>query len=69
LNRHHFTDAGKLVAVWAAWFVSVPWGPLAQFLSVVFTLLLIAEKLGLLKHLTAWGNRVWQRIKARWNRE
>lgn len=64
--RHHGIDFAKLTAVWLAWFVSVPWGSFAQFLSVVFTALLIAEKVGLLKPLTAWGARVWERIKARW---
>lgn len=55
---------GRLVAVWAAWFWAVNWGNVAGFLSAVFTLLLIAEKLGLLIHIKNWGAGVWLRIKA-----
>ena len=66
-GRHH--DFGRLVAVWAAWFWAINWESVAGFLASVFTLILIAEKLGVLKHVTAWGNSVWQRFKARWFRE
>ena len=69
LNRHHFKDEGKLIAVWAAWFWASHWENVAGFLASVFTLILIAEKLGLLKHITAWGSRVWQRIKAHFTHE
>ncbi len=54
---------GRLIAVWAAWLWAINWGNVAGFLSAVFTLLLIAEKLGLLAPMKAWGGRVWHRLK------
>jgi hypothetical protein len=56
---------GRLVAVWAAWFWAINWENVAGFMASAFTFILIIEKLGLLKHLTAWGNRVWQRMRGR----
>jgi hypothetical protein len=48
MSRGHALDLGKLAAVWTAWFLAINWGAVAQFLSAVFTLLLILDKLGAL---------------------
>jgi hypothetical protein len=59
-GRH---DVGRLFAAWAVWFWAINWGNVAGFLSAVFTLLLIADKLGVLIHLKNWGHRVWMRFR------
>lgn len=33
----------------ASWIAGIPWGPISYFLASVYTLLLILEKLGLLR--------------------
>jgi hypothetical protein len=62
-GRHH--DLGRLIAVWAAWFWAINWGNVAGFLSAVFTLLLILEKLGALAPIKACGGRLWRRLRPR----
>jgi hypothetical protein len=60
--RTHAYDVGKFVAVWAAWFWSLNWNAIGAFLSAMFTLLLILDKLGMLAPLKAFGGSVWRRL-------
>jgi hypothetical protein len=62
-GHEHAFDAAKLVSVWAAWFLSLNWNAIAAFLSAVFTLLLILDKLGGLTPLKRAVLGRWRRPK------
>jgi hypothetical protein len=51
--RDGLTEAAKaspLAAFFgASWFFGIPWGPISYFLACVYSLIVIAEKLGVLK--------------------
>jgi hypothetical protein len=53
--RDGLTEAAKaspLAAFFgASWIAGIPWGPISYFLASVYSLLLILEKLGVLKWL------------------
>lgn len=65
MNRHHAYDLGKVTAVWGAWFWAVNWNAIAAFLSCVFTLLLILDKVGALNPLKRSCTSLWTTVTAR----
>lgn len=58
--REYLADAGKFIAVWAAWFWSLNWNAIAAFLSAMFTLLLILDKLGMLTPIKRAVSGLWR---------
>lgn len=67
MNKDHHFDLLRIMAVWIAIFLSIPWGPIAQFLACVATFLTILKILGLLAQIKGfWGRvfaRVWDKVR------
>lgn len=64
-DRHHAIDFSKLLASWIGVVVGVNWNAVAAFLSCVFTVLLILDKLGALAPIKKAAARAWARLRAR----